>query len=168
MTNARIVALAEAHFEPLYRVLDEVAREKRYLALTQAPPKDEAFAFFRGILENNQVHVVALVDGEVVGWCDVLPLFGEARRHVGVLGIGLLARARHRGIGARLMNAAVASAWARGLTRVELTVRVDNHNARALYERLGFRHEGIKRNAFLVDGRYCDSHAMALLREDCA
>jgi len=166
--NTQIVPLAEAHFEPLYRVLDEVAREKRFLALTQAPPREEAFEFFRDILEKHQVHVVALVDKAVVGWCDVLPVFGEARQHIGVLGIGLVKRARHQGLGGRLMTTAVSTAWARGFTRVELTVRVDNHNARALYERLGFQHEGIKRNAFLVDGQYCDSHAMALLRENAA
>jgi len=166
--NTRIVPLAESHFEPLYGVLDEVAREKRFLALTQAPPREEAFAFFRNIVEKNLAHVVALLEEEVVGWCDVLPLFGEARQHIGVLGIGLVRRARHQGLGRQLMNSAISSAWERGFTRVELTVRVDNENARALYERLGFRHEGIKRNAFLVDGQYCDSHVMALLREDAA
>ena len=166
--NTQIAPLAESHFEPLYGVLDEVAREKRFLALTQAPPREEALAFFRSILEKGQVHVVALLEEEIVGWCDVLPVFGEARQHIGVLGIGLVKRARHQGLGARLMTAALSSAWANGFTRVELTVRVDNHNARALYERLGFQHEGIKRNAFLVDGQYCDSHAMALLHENAA
>jgi hypothetical protein len=31
-----------------------------------------------------------LAFGEVVGWCDILPTLGEARRHVGVLGIGVI------------------------------------------------------------------------------
>jgi RimJ/RimL family protein N-acetyltransferase len=52
-----------------------------------------------------------------------------------------------------------------GLTRIELTVRTDNHNARALYERMGFEHEGLQRHAFLVDGQYIGSHAMVLLRD---
>ena len=36
-----------------------------------------------------------LAFGEVVGWCDILPTLGEARRHVGVLGIGVIPGARH-------------------------------------------------------------------------
>ncbi|WP_322470106.1 GNAT family protein [Hydrogenophaga sp. SNF1] len=74
-------------------------------------------------------------------------------------------RARHQGLGAALMRAAIAAAWAKGLTRIELTVRADNPNARALYERMGFAHEGLQRGAFRVDGQSVDSHAMALLRD---
>lgn len=168
MASSLIIPLAESHFEAVHRVVDEVAREKRFLALTEAPPPEEMFAFLRGVLENDHPHHVALLDAEVVGWCDVLPAFGQARAHVGVVGVGLVARARHHGLGRQLMEASIAKAWAQGLTRIELTVRVDNHNARALYERLGFQHEGIKRRAFLVDGKYYDSHAMALLREEGA
>ena len=96
---------------------------------------------------------------------DVLPVFGEARRHVGMLGIGVVRRARRQGLGRALLEAAIASAWAKGLTRIELTVRADNHNARELYERLGFQHEGRQYGSFQVDGETFDSHAMALLRQ---
>lgn len=164
--SANVVPLTEAHFERLHAVLDEVAREKRYLAMLQAPPREQTFAFLRDSLNNGNPHVVALLDGEVVGWCDVLPVFGQARRHVGMLGIGLVRRARQQGLGHALMKAAIAAAWAKGLTRIELTVRADNPNARALYERWGFQHEGRQRGAFQVDGETFDSHAMALLRED--
>jgi RimJ/RimL family protein N-acetyltransferase len=166
--SARVTALAASHFDALCEVLDAVAREKRFLALTQAPPKDEALAFLRHIVDKDQPHFVALLDERVVGWCDILPVFGDARRHLGVLGIGLAPAARHRGLGAMLMRATIDKAWRQGLTRIELTVRTDNHNARALYERMGFEHEGIRRRAFRIDGVYHDLHAMALLREDAA
>ena len=163
--NTRIEALAERHFDALRQALDAVAREKRYLALTEAPPRDEAFAFYRHSVENDLVHFVALLDEQVVGWCDVLPVFGQARQHVGALGIGVLPQARHLGLGTRLVQAAIAKAWAKGYTRIELTVRADNHSARALYERLGFVHEGTRQRAFRIEGVYHDSLAMALLRE---
>ena len=164
----RIAPLAESHFDALCAVLDAVAREKRFLALTHAPPMDEALAFLQNIVDHDHPHFVALLDERVVGWCDILPVFGDARRHLGVLGISLAHQARHRGLGALLMRATIAKAWDQGLTRIELTVRTDNHNARALYERMGFEHEGIKRRAFLIDGVYHDLHAMALLRKDAA
>lgn len=161
-----IVPLAPPHFEALYAVLDEVARERRYLALLQAPPREQAFAFFRGNVQQGHPHRVALLGGELVGWCDVLPVFGEARAHVGTLGIGLVRRARRQGLGAALMRSAIEAAWARGLRRIELTVRADNPSARALYERMGFQHEGLQRAAFRVDGLDIDMHAMALLRRE--
>lgn len=51
------------------------------------------------------------------------------------------------------------------MTRIELTVRADNLNAKALYERLEFQMEGVKRRSFRVDGPVRDAYAMALLRE---
>jgi len=155
--------LTEAHFEPLRTVLDAVARERRYLALFEAPPPEKAFAFYRMLLADGQCHV-ALQGTSVVGWCDIQPAFGDARRHIGTLGMGILAAFRHQGIGTRLLSAAVATAWSRGLTRIELTVREDNANAKALYERLGFQQEGLQRQSMLVAGRYHDCFSMALLR----
>lgn len=81
--------LAEPHFEQLRSALDVVAREQRYLALFEAPPPEEAFAFYRELIAHGQCHV-ALDQGSVVGWCDIQRVFGQARQHVGVLGIGLL------------------------------------------------------------------------------
>lgn len=162
--NADIVPLAECHFDSLRTALDIVAREKRYLAFTRAPPPDQAFAFYRAILANDQCHHVALLDDEVVGWCDILPARGEARAHVGILGIGLIPSARRRGIGSALMQASLAKAWAKGMSRIELTVRADNLIAKALYERMGFETEGQHRRAFLIDGEFFDTCSMALLR----
>jgi RimJ/RimL family protein N-acetyltransferase len=159
-----IVPLAQAHFEGLRGALDIVAREKRYLAFTQAPLPEHAYAFYRNILVNDHCQYVALLDQVVVGWCDILPTHGEARAHVGILGMGLVPFARGRGIGQTLMQTTLAKAWAKGLARIELTVRTDNLNAKALYERMGFNTEGLNQRAFLVDGTFYDTYSMALLR----
>ena len=37
---------------------------------------------------------------------------------------------------------------------------------RVLYEQLGFKHEGVNRRAFFLDGQYYDSHSMALFKEN--
>lgn len=66
------------------------------------------------------------------------------------------------------MRAAIDGAWARGLTRIELSVRADNANAQALYKRLGFEPEGLRRRSVRVDGQYHDSLAMALLSDEGA
>ena len=158
-----IEPVAPQHFEGLRRALDTVAREKRYLAFTEAPPEQDCRAFYAAIVENGWCQMVALLDGAVVGWCDVLPTHGQARSHVGTLGIGLVPAARRRGIGGQLMKAAIEAAWKTGLTRIELSVRADNPVAKALYERMGFVTEGHHLRSFRVDGVYADSYSMALL-----
>lgn len=155
--RADIAPLRDEHFSQLREVLDAVARESRYLAFLQAPPMEEAFAFYRSILERDCLAVVAVANGRVVGWCDVLPTRGESRAHVGIIGLGLMPEYRGRGIGAALMTAALERAWAKGFTRIELTVRTDNVRAKRLYERLGFNVEGTLRHAFRVNGEYFDS-----------
>lgn len=159
-----IVPTAECHFEGLRLALDAVARERRYLAITAAPPREEALAFYRNIVANDLCQFVAVQDGIVIGWCDILPIRGEACTHIGVLGMGLVSHARHLGIGTRLLDATISKAWAKGLSRIALTVRADNANAKALYERFGFVSEGLLRRAFRIDGEFFDCYAMALLR----
>jgi ribosomal protein S18 acetylase RimI-like enzyme len=159
-----IAALTEAHFEALRQVLDSVAREKRYLVFLQAPPAEQAYAFYRHIVDNDLCQRLAVVDGQVVGWCDVLPTHGGARAHVGTFGMGLLASARHQGIGRMLAVNTLEAAWSKGFERIELTVRADNVNARALYEQLGFKTEGLHQRACCVDGAFFDVYSMALLR----
>nr|WP_298725252.1 GNAT family N-acetyltransferase [uncultured Steroidobacter sp.] len=158
-----ILPLAPVHFVGLHRALDIVAREKRFLVFTQAPPLDAAMSFYSDIIANDSSHFVAVDDATVVGWCDVLPTHGEVRAHVGQLGIGLVPEARHKGLGPLLMQAAITKARAKGITRIELTVRTDNSNAKVLYERFGFVLEGVQRRAMQIDGRYHDAYAMALL-----
>ncbi len=64
---------------------------------------------------------------------------------------------RRRGYAARLLRAVLADAAARGCDRATLEVRPSNEPAKKLYERLGFRREGMRR------GYYVDTAEDALL-----
>lgn len=158
-----ISQLSEPLFEPVLKVLDTVARERRFLPFTEAPGIDLVREYYRKVVERDCVFHVALVEGNVVGWCDVLPVGGQAREHVGILGIGLVPEMRSQGIGRRLIEFSIARALAKGITRIELTVRADNLNARALYDSVGFESEGLSKRAFRIDGEYFDTYAMAFL-----
>ena len=65
-----IVALSEGLFESLRQALDMVARERRYLALTEAPPAEQAYDFYRRVVAQKLVMSLATEGGAVVGWCD--------------------------------------------------------------------------------------------------
>ena len=159
--DIEIVPIAAEHIEAFHRVLDVVARERKYLAFLEAPPLEQARAFIMNNIAMNNVQLVALAGGELVGWSDVLPKDRPIHSHVGVLGVGVLPAFRGRGLGAALMRAALQAAQGRGYVRIELTVRANNARAIALYEKFGFTREGICRDAILVDGRYGDLIMMA-------
>ncbi|MCA3252323.1 MAG: GNAT family N-acetyltransferase [Pseudomonadota bacterium] len=158
-----VVPISEAHVEGFRAALDVVAREKRFLAMFEAPPLAQVRAHVRDGIAQGVAQFVALDGTQVVGWADVFPGWAHGVQHRGSLGMGLLPAWRGQGLGRRLLEACIAATWARGLTRIELEVRVDNAAAIRLYERAGFGHEGIKRNAIRVDGVHVDTHAMSLL-----
>ena len=160
-----IVPITPDHIDSFHGALDFIARERRYLAMLEAPPLETLRGFVLDNIKRARAQFVALSEGEVVGWCDVLPKPLPIHAHVGVLGMGLLPSFRGQGIGRRLLQQTVDVARANGLSRVELTVREDNPNAIALYKKVGFVSEGVQRNAFKVDGQYANLVMMALLFE---
>jgi ribosomal protein S18 acetylase RimI-like enzyme len=158
-----IAPIREEHIEGFHAALDAVSRERDYLAFLEAPPIEEVRAFLGRNIARGYPQLVALDEGRVVGWCDVLPVDRPVMRHCGVLGMGLLPAYRGRGIGEQLMRRALSAARKFGLSRIELSVRADNTRAARLYAKLGFVVEGRKRRALLIDGVHHDLVVMALL-----
>jgi ribosomal protein S18 acetylase RimI-like enzyme len=158
-----IVPLERRHAAGFRDALDSVARERAYLAMTESPPLSQVRRFVLGNLRSRAAQFVALDDARVVGWCDVTPRTRETLRHSGVLGMGVIATHRGRGLGRRLLETTVESALASGLTRIELLVRTDNAPAIRLYRRFGFETEGLCRRYMIVDGAPFDALLMALV-----
>ena len=166
MSEVRIVATGDEHVEGFNRCVDAVARERRWLALLEAPPLEASREFVHDVIERGGVHLVAVDATErVVGWCDIARYQREGFRHSGMLGIGLLAEHRGKGLGERLARAALDAARAIGIERVELGVYATNERAIALYERLGFEREGVRRRWRKLDGVYDDDVVMAVLMD---
>lgn len=159
-----IVPVAE-HLAASYRqCLDMVAREKRYLAQIEALPLERIEGFVKESVATDAVQFMAVDGKQVVGWADIFPSWAHAVAHCGSLGMGLLPEYRGRGIGRQLLQACIAKARAKGITRIELEVRADNTRAIGLYKALGFEVEAIKRQAMRFDGVYYDALQMSLLQ----
>ena len=102
---------------------------------------------------------VAEVDGAVVGSLAMHNPIGVAH-----LGMNVAAGHRGRGIGAALVEAAIA--WARdaGAHKIDLEHWPWNARARRLYERHGFAEEGYRRRQYRrKDGALWDSVVMGLV-----
>ena len=161
--DVRLRAFEPRDLDSFLRCLDVVARERRYLALTEGPTREQADAFLADASARGMVQEVAVAGDEVVGWCDVIRKPYPGFEHSGTLGMGLLPAWRGRGFGARLLDAALAGAAELGITRVELEVFASNTRAIALYERRGFASEGVKRGGRVLDGKSDDILCMARL-----
>jgi ribosomal protein S18 acetylase RimI-like enzyme len=165
IVKINILPIAPEHIPGFWRALDVVARERKYLVLTEAPPIESTREFvLKNIAERNP-QPVALAKGEVVGWCDVRREELPAYAHCGTLGMGILPAFRDKGLGRRLMEATLAAAHVEGFVRVELTVNADNIRAIALYEKFGFQREGLTRDSICIDGGFRDSLVMARIDE---
>ena len=158
-----IVPISEPHIEGFRAAVDSVARERRYLALLEAPPETDTRKYVQDNIAGGAPHFVAVADGKVGGWCDVAVRPRSTQRHSGILGMGVISEYRGKGIGRALMQATLAAAKASGIRRIELMVRVDNKPARRLYESFGFVAEGLCKRHMCIDGQFIDSWLMALL-----
>jgi RimJ/RimL family protein N-acetyltransferase len=161
--DVTISQIEAKHVEGFHRALDKVARERKYLAFLEAPPLEKTREFVMNNIAMLHSQFVAVVGDNVVGWCDVLPKERPIHAHCGVLGMGLLPQWRGKGIGTALIRTTLNDACRRGLVRIELTVHADNARAIALYEKLGFKKEGLMRDAAFIDGIYRDVILMAIV-----
>ena len=93
-------------------------------------------------------YAVARWGEEIVGYAGMYLIEEEA--HVTTLAV--LPAYRRRGIGLRLMLHLIRVARQRGAKRMTLEVRVSNHGARALYQRLGFYDVALRRHYYVDTG----------------
>jgi ribosomal protein S18 acetylase RimI-like enzyme len=157
-----IVPISEEHIEGFHKCLDSVARERRFLAFTEAPSLDSARQFVLSNIENDVPQFVALLGEEVIGWCDVSPMTEEGFAHCGRLGMGVHQDFRGQGIGTQLLAQAMQKSREKGLERIELEVYGSNESAIKFYERAGFVVEGVKKKGRKLDGEYDDLVQMAV------
>ena len=156
------------HGEPGdYAAIREIYAQPRAMAGTlQVPFPSEAM--WKERMEKppeGLTHLVAVVDGKLVGQLGLPAAQGARRRHVAGLWMAVHDAWQGKGVGSALMEAAIelADNWL-NLTRLELTVFVDNERAIALYKGLGFEIEGTHRKYAFRDGEFIDTYAMARVR----
>jgi RimJ/RimL family protein N-acetyltransferase len=114
-------------------------------------------------LQSGSLYLIATDGVQVAGF--LAAERGRYRRiqHSAYVVIGILRSYRGQGIGSQFFQALDAWARANGVSRLELTVRVQNENAIRLYQKYGFEVEGTKRNSLRVDGKLVDEFYMAKL-----
>lgn len=112
------------------------------------------------------LRLVAVYQKQIVGDIALILMSNLRRRDVAALGMAVAPRFHGRGVGTRLMQAAIdlADNWL-NLRRLELEVFTDNAAAVHLYKKFGFEIEGTLRQYAMRAGELRDVYYMARLVE---
>jgi RimJ/RimL family protein N-acetyltransferase len=114
---------------------------------------------------NHSRSLLAEIDGVPVGILGAVGSSIPRLRHAANVYLGVLRSYWGRGVGRALLAEALAWAPSVAISRLELFVMKDNVRAIALYERIGFRVEGARRRAYIINGRPVDDLLMAYVYE---
>ncbi|SEL76239.1 GNAT family N-acetyltransferase [Streptacidiphilus jiangxiensis] len=127
------------------------------------PPEPDSSAFYDD--RHRPEHMlVAVREGELLGWVRVLPPTPlPSNAHIrAIMGLQVAPEARGLGLGRALLHAALAKARAEGARRVTLRVLGGNIVARSLYEQAGFTVTGVQPQEFWLAGEYADDVLMGI------
>ena len=112
----------------------------------------------------NNITLLARLEERIVGHLQLFRIPFERRKGVGEVFIYIHQEFQNIGLGTIMMKRAIELAKDRGFHRLGLTVVADNHSAIKVYEKVGFKKEGIARETFYGDDhRYHDEVEMGLL-----
>lgn len=113
--------------------------------------------------QENSTIIVAEDDSKLIGYVMAMGGLARRNRHSAYLVAGLLKDYRNKGIGTKMFQTLLSWAQKKGLHRLELTVIAHNDAAIALYKKMGFKVEGVKRDSLWISGKYVDEYYMARL-----
>ena len=106
-------------------------------------PEQEAEFLKEKTESENEIEIIALVDGKVAGTAGIEAIGSKDKvKHRAEFGISILKEYWGLGLGKALTEACIRCAKEAGYTQLELDVVADNERAMSLYKKLGFTEFG--------------------------
>lgn len=115
------------------------------------------------IMKNKDLTLLAISDDHIVGFLSAERGRPNRIQHTAYVVTGIRKAYQGMGIGTSLFQELDKWAVENHITRLELTVMCPNTIAKHLYEKNGFKVEGKKEKAMLVNNDYVDEYYMAKL-----
>jgi ribosomal protein S18 acetylase RimI-like enzyme len=155
--EALVRAAGPADGPAIVQLVNAVAAENRWIRSEVSHDVAERVRRTAAALEDgNLIAFVAELDGTVVGELSL-----RVRDDRAAFGMVVAAAQRGRGLGRRLLEAAIAHARERAVARVELEVYAHNVAALQLYRSLGFIESGPRVSEERSDGQRWEAVPMA-------
>ncbi len=161
--KASFKRVSERDLRELNRIVND-PQVCKHLALVPPVSLASTRKFYEGSRKGNNRWFGIWVEDELVGSCSMHP-GNKASKTEHCIEFGLCIDKEHwgRGLGDAAMKHMLGVARWMNLRRVELHVEKRNTRAQALYEKHGFKLEGVKKKAIKTNNRYYDLHLMARL-----
>jgi RimJ/RimL family protein N-acetyltransferase len=161
--NIRAIRESDSEqFLLLCKVLDEETQFMLLEPSERTTTIEEQTHRIRSILsQDNQIIFVVEHKDKLVGFLGAFGGSYHRNQHCAHIVIGIRQDFVGQGIGRQLFEAIEKWAVDHKLHRLELTVMSQNEPAIGLYQKMGFKTEGVKQDSLLVNGRYVDEYYMA-------
>ncbi|MBT2570835.1 GNAT family protein [Planococcus sp. ISL-110] len=114
-------------------------------------------------MDDKSIVLVAEEQMELKGYLFAINEGVRRKRHSIYVAIGIVQEERGKGRGTQLFQSLEQWAKDSSIHRIELTVLEHNQAAVALYKKMGFQVEGLKRDSLLVGGNYVNELYMSKL-----
>lgn len=148
MCNISIIKAEEKYIYEYWKIFDEIARERKYLASTKAFSLESTRIFIQDSIRRGYPYYFAInSEDKLVGWCDIQP---KDNMDYGTLGVALKSGYRDRGIGRKLIKETLEAAKEYGFTHIELDVREFNKRAIHLYIQMGFKVVNVEEKGIFI------------------
>jgi RimJ/RimL family protein N-acetyltransferase len=161
----RLLTINDA--EEFVKLVQQVEKESDFLLWEpgerKMTPEQQRKRIESMMEESNSTIFVAEIDKKLVGYLVVIGGSAKRNKHSCYLVIGILKEFRGKGIGTKLFEELQRWARERNIHRLELTVVTQNEAALALYTKMGFKMEGIKKHSLLINSEYFDEYYMSKL-----
>ncbi|MFP3153472.1 ribosomal protein S18-alanine N-acetyltransferase [Lachnospiraceae bacterium ZAX-1] len=112
--------------------------------------------FYDAVNQNNVLFAIAEVHRTIVGYCGMYCAFDEGE----ITNVAVAPTDRQKGIAGKLVAYLLETAKEMKIHQIVLEVRISNIHAIHLYEKLGFKKEGIRQNFYTLPKE--DAYVMIL------
>jgi RimJ/RimL family protein N-acetyltransferase len=151
--------------DDLMALINSLVEERADILIDEKLSRDEEIDWLSKSLarleKDETFHLVAEVNGKVVGNAEFGRKSSGYERHVGTLGIVIGSGYRDLGIGTAMMKTLIVQARAMGLKLLTLCAYATNERAKHVYQKLGFVETGRIPKKYFKEGKYADEITMA-------
>jgi RimJ/RimL family protein N-acetyltransferase len=155
--------------EAIQEFVRQVARETTHTLKYEAMPemtREYLVNQYDGVIKHPvNLTMGAFLNDKLVG---DLRFFQRSERHpwikhIGVFGMAVAQDYWGEGLGSKMLQLMIEHAEQKGIVRIEAEVRVSNENGVRLYQKNGFKIEGVREKAAFINWRYEDEYYISRL-----
>ncbi len=171
LKNGELLTIREAtanDAEPIIQFVKAIGDESDNLTFSGAEftltVEEEENILRNYAQKENHIYLIALIDDKIVGQSHAYGSHKARLKHA--VQIGISTRKAHwgKGIATEVLNFLIDWAKANSVVRkINLKANASNTKAIALYERMGFVHEGLHKRDFYLHGKFTDAVSMGML-----